>query len=143
MKDEQTGLMEEEILKEEEKFATPMQPDNKEDKIKSKRAPIRLYDLAKKAALSIKRPKIITLFLLFAIILAIYTALALLASKRQPEEITQTTIETSSPSPEVVTDPALIKIANDIDNFKLELDKQEGFSSDLFPPILDLEISFK
>lgn len=145
MRDEQTGLMEEEILKEEDKLSSSKQSgDSGENKSKNtKFDPYELFTFFKKLALSFKKPKIITLIILFASILVIYSAFALLAAKRQPEVITQQTLEFPSPSPMEITNPGLIQIASDIDRFKQEVGKQEDFSSDLFPPIIDLEISFK
>lgn len=144
MKDEQTGLMEEEILKEEEQTTAFKQAQMEQKKKKTAKLSLQLfYNFAKKVVLGFKRPKIITLVLLFSAVVVIYTALALLASKKQPEEIIQPTVELSSPSPKTITDPTLLKIAQDVNKFKSELVKQEGFSGDLLPPILDLDISFK
>lgn len=144
MKDEQTGLMEEEIGKE-DKIASPKQPQITTDKTKNKIlfGPIQLFNWAKKISLGIKRPKIITLVILFSVMVATYTALALLASKKEPPPITETAGEIPSPTPKKITDPKLIEIANEVENLKTEIDKQEAFSKDLFPPVLDLNISFK
>jgi|SRR3989344_6397191 len=145
MRDEQAGLMEEEILTEDDKLSSLKQSgDSGKNKSKNtKFDPYELFTSLKKLALSFKKPKIITLIILFASILAIYSAFALLAAKRQPEVITQQNLEFPSPSPVEISDPGLIQIASDIDKFKQEVDKQENFSSELFPPVIDLEISFK
>ncbi len=143
MKDEQTGLMEEEIARE-DKLAQQNPKQTTPAKTKPKAIdPQAVFARTKKIILGIKRPKILTLTILFAVLLTAYTALALLASKKEPPPIAEPQLEIASPTPKQITDPRLLEIADNIEEFKTELEKQEKLTDEFLPPIIDLNISFK
>jgi len=142
MKDQQQGLMEEEIITEElgQREESQQTPDAKKiSKFQIKN----LLTTTQKIALRFKKPKIATLVLLFIFLIAIYSALALLSKRNQQEIPSVPTVELTSPSPQASIDSKLTEITKKVENYNKKLENLDSYSSKLTPPIVDLEIEFK
>ena len=142
MKDQQQGLMEEEIMTEElgqseESQQTPDAKKTSKFQIKN------LLTTTQKIAFRFKKPKIVTLAFLFILLITIYSALALLSKRNQQEIPSVPTVELTSPSPQASIDSKLAEITKKVENYNKKLENLDNYSTKLTPPIVDLKVEFK
>ena len=133
MKAEEFGPIEQDITKEEKQTS--------EVKTSPNRFPKLLTNI-KSLALSIKKPKAITLVILALAIFVVYLALNLLEQKQQ-EDRTVPKVEQTQPSPQASQDPLLVNISQRIDNYSKKIDSLDTYKKKLIKPIVDLAISFE
>lgn len=89
-----------------------------------------------------KKPKIITLIILFASILVIHLGLKLLSTPDQ--EIVQIPIiEKASPTPKTTIDPELEKLAKEVSTYNNKLGALDNYLKKLSLPATELDISFE
>lgn len=141
MNDQETGVIEGTIVAEEN--LTPEQknaPKVKSPK-KLKTSAKKLFENVKQKILSLKRPRLVTIIILFMSVIAVYVALVVFLSK-QPEETGQSIIPFSSPTSQTNTKNEPEEITSKKEQFYNDL---ESLDSDLrnstFPQV-DLNITF-
>lgn len=91
----------------------------------------------------IKRPKIVTVIILFMTIVLFSIALNVLSKKNAGEVVAPPVFNTNSPSPEASQDPSTENIAQRVKIYNEKLNNLKNFNQDLPKPIVDLAISFK
>ena len=143
MKDQQQGLMEEDIFQEE----IPAEVSETENQIKTATQktlpnPQKALLRFKNYVLHLKRPKIISIVTLLILIIVIYFALALLSTRKQEETPTNIITESTKPSTQVPIDSKLAEIAKRIETYNKKFDNLDSYSTKLPPPSIDLEIEF-
>lgn len=138
MKEEEFGPIEQEITKEE----IPQKSAGE----KPKTLPKIQIAKVKASSLSIlnglKRPKIITLIILFGIGLLVYLGLTLMTTRQEEEETKLSTAETPA-VPSATPDATLANIAQRVEAYGQKIDSLDNFKKKLAKPIVDLEISFE
>ena len=141
MKDQEIGLMENEIV-EEENVSTPTPKTDEKTKKKIKIYPANILGFLKSLVFSFKKPKIITLFILFASIIVIYAGLTLLSVKQKDEKPNIAKIEAESPSPQATVDPNLAQIQKRVEEYNQKLDNLASPKRPSAPQV-DLNIKFE
>ena|SRR3989344_4065499 len=93
--------------------------------------------------LHLKRPKPITLIILFVTVILISIALNFLSKTNKEEAVTPAAFQSGSPSPNSSVDPGTENIAQRVKVYTEKLNSLKSFQTDLPKPIVDLDISFK
>lgn len=133
MNSESTGPMEQEIINEE----NIPEPDNqKNEGPKLKLPKIKIH-------LSLKKPRLITLVILFGLIVVIYLGLILLSSKGQNEIVTAPLPLTTTTSPKSSSNPQFADLSKKIETYNNQLDNFRDYQKKLAPPQVQLDISFE
>ena len=138
MRDESSGPIEQEIVKEENFAKTP------------KAAGVKLTEKLPKINLRawlfrLKRPKFATLAILLGLVIIIYLGLLLLkadSQQQQPEEQPQAELPKSTPQASS-TDPNLSTISQRVNYYSQKIDSLDNFQKELERPIVNLEIDFE
>lgn len=134
------GTMEQEIVTEEN---LPQAQQSPEIKLKKTfQAPKISTEKIKAGIKNFKRPKLITLVILFVTLVIISIGLNLL-SKKNAEEITPPPAFQNSSQPESSPDPNAQNISARVKIYNTKLDALMDFSKKLQKPIVDLDIEFK
>jgi len=133
MKDEQQGLMEEEIFKEEQEIVSDIPPktESKIPKKNLKQITIHFTEILKKIIFSAKKPKMISLIAIVLIIIVISLAFNLL-SKRS---------DITLPSPQTNLDPVIAEISNKTEEFSKNINKIDIDFNKLAPPTIDYNLN--
>lgn len=90
----------------------------------------------------VRRPKIITLIILFGIGLLVYLGLTLMTTRQEKEETKPSTQETPT-VPSATSDASLTNIAQKVEAYGQKIDSLDNFQKKLAKPIVDLAIDFK
>lgn len=133
MNSESTGSMEQEIINEEN---IPEPVDQKKEGSKLKLPKINIH-------LTLKKPRLITLVILFGLIMVIYLGLLLLSSKDQNEIVTTYQPVTATASPKSSIDPQFADLSKKIETYNNKLDNFRDYQKKLAPPSVQLDISFE
>ncbi len=139
MKNQETGVMEEEILTETESptQTQPPQEDKPANKLPSFDA-----DKLKTFVASLKAPKPIVLAILFLCLIVVYTGLLLLVKKNTKTTPVAHVFEEAASTPQAKTDPEVDLERKNLENFKNALKSSQNDQNDLIIPKADLEIKF-
>lgn len=138
--DEET--MEQEITKEENLKAEPSETSPKKApriNIQSKQ----VFSLLKTFVLRFKRPRMITIIILFSTLVLVSIGLNLLSKKNQEAASNSVTFQNNSPSPETSTNPNTESITKRVKVYTDKLNSLDNYQQKLQKPIVDLDISFK
>lgn len=141
MRDQEIGLMESEIV-EEENTSTPTSKTDEKTKKKIKIHPANILGFLKNLVFSFKKPKIITLFILFASIIVVYAGLTLLSVKQKETEPSIAKIEAESPSPQATIDPDLAQIQKRVEEYNQKLNNLTSLKRPAAPQV-NLNIKFE
>ena len=124
---QEIGPMGEEIVQEENLNSQEDTASQKPDKVQA----------------GFKRPKLLTLIILFSTIVLIIVGLNLLSKRNQEETSQAPTFTKASSSPEASANPTNENIAQRVKTYNAKLDSLDGYQKKLQKPIVDLDISFK
>lgn len=127
-------------------YDAPMEQEIIKEENIEKGLPLRMQTLPtrlKNLTTRLKRPKPITLIILFSTVILISVALNLVSKNNQDKGITPTAFQTSTPSPEGSTDPGTENIAQRVKLYNEKLNSFKNYQQSLEKPIVDLAISFK
>ena len=133
--------MEQEIVKEEN--ITPQENETAKNPPKLNVQPKKILERLKIIALHLKRPKLITIIILFSTLVVIAIALNLLSKKNQEEILSPPAIQTNSPSPQASGDISTQNITQRVKTYNSKLESLDNYQQKLQRPIVDLDISFK
>lgn len=142
MKDQETGVIEESIIAE-ENLAPEQKNGQKVQPVKTpKLSAKKILENVKQKILSLKRPKLMTIIILFASIVTVYVGLVVFLSKQPTENSGQIILQPTSPTPQINIKNEPEEIRNKKEQFYKDL---ESLDSDLrnstFPEV-DLNITF-
>ena len=134
-------VMEQEITKEQEPqlAPTPVQ----EPLQKPPQEPKNYFQNLKNLILHLKKPKPITVTILFVSLVLISIGLNLLSKKNAEETPNNSSTALTSPSPTQSADPNTQNVSARVKAYSTKLDKMDNFQKNLQKPIVDLDISFK
>jgi len=133
MNSESTGPMEQEIINE-ENIPEPVNQKNEGPKLKLPKIKINL---------TLKKPRLITLAILFGLIVVIYLGLILLSSKDQNEIVTAPPLVTTTTSPKSSINPQFADLSKKIETYINKLDNFRDYQKKLAAPQVQLDISFE
>ena len=133
MNSESTSPMEQEIITE-ENISEPVNQKNEGPKLKLPTIKIHL---------TLKKPRLITLVILFGLIVVIYLGLILLSSKDQNEIVTAPPPLTTTASPKPSINPQFTDLSKKIETYNNKLDNLDDYQKKLPPPQVQLDISFE
>ena len=133
MNSESTGPMEQEIINE-ENIPEPVNQKNEGPKLKLPKIKINL---------TLKKPRLITLAILFGLIVVIYLGLILLSSKDQNEIVTAPPLVTTTTSPKSSINPQFADLSKKIESYNNKLDNLDDYQKKLALPQVQLDISFE
>lgn len=142
MNDQETGVIEGAIVAEEN--LTPEQknaPKVKSPK-KLKTSAKKLFENVKRKILSLKRPKFITIIILFVSIITVYVALVVFLSKQPTENSGQTILQLTSPTPQINIKNEPEEITSKKEQFYKDLESLDGDLRNSIFPQVDLNITF-
>ncbi len=143
MSKDDTGLMEQEIINEENTkiVPPPVQQQNQKSQT-TKIQPQKIFSAFKNILISSRKPKLVTLILLFIMILVVYFALILL-SQRQKEIPQVPSLTTQNFSPKTSQNPQVSNLNAQISAFNSKLDALDNYQKKLSLPSTELDISFE
>ena len=143
MKDEQQGLMEEEIFKEEQEIVSDIPPktESKIPKKNLKQITIHFAEILKKIIFSAKKPKIISLIAIVLIIIVISLAFNLLSQRNEDSTFDQPRSDLTLPSPQTNLDPVIVEISNKTEEFSKNINKIDIDFNKLAPPTIDYNLN--
>lgn len=90
----------------------------------------------------LKSPRFISLIVLFFTSITILSTIVILSSRPQTQTPPELDIEIATPIPQNTTKPANEKIQSELNKYGQKVQNLKSKSSDLSPPILDLDIKF-
>ena len=143
MKDEQQGLMEEEIFKEEQEIVSDIPPktESKIPKKNLKQITIHFAEILKKIIFSAKKPKMISLIAIVLIIIVISLAFNLLSKRNEDSIFDQPRSDITLPSPQTNLDPVIAEISNKTEEFSKNINKIDIDFNKLAPPTIDYNLN--
>ncbi|OGD95610.1 hypothetical protein A3F02_03085 [Candidatus Curtissbacteria bacterium RIFCSPHIGHO2_12_FULL_38_9b] len=143
MKDEQQGLMEEEIFKEEQEIVSDIPPktESKIPKKNLKQITIHFTEILKKIIFSAKKPKMISLIAIVLIIIVISLAFNLLSKRNEDSIFDQPRSDITLPSPQTNLDPVIAEISNKTEEFSKNINKIDIDFNKLAPPTIDYNLN--
>ena len=138
---DEAEIMEQEIVKEENLESSGETPTDgpKKPKLELKKTTETLRTFSK----HLKRPKSITIAVLFLTVILISVALNLLSKKNQEIITTSTESQTNLPSPEATASTSNENINQKVKSYTNKLNSLDNYQKELQKPIVDLDISFK
>ena len=138
MKEEQLGVMENEILTEENRFPAEKPEENLQNSPKKPPVSQSLRNWFYK----LRAPKPVTYIILMCLIVIIYTSLLLTAQKNTKQSPKPSPSPSTEPTPEPIEDTALNEIIRKVDAYNKNLDLLNSTTRKFEPPNIDLDINF-
>jgi hypothetical protein len=138
MNEEPTGIMEEEILAEENVPASEKLNVSPSEPKKQKKPLEYLRDWFYK----LKAPKPISYLILCTLIIVIYTGLLLISTKKGKQTPKPTPQTETTPSPSPPNDPQVDAINKEVDQYNSVIDQINANTRKFVPPNVDLDINF-
>lgn len=143
MKEENTGPMEENLIRQEDPVSKPENSQVKanpplEYNLGNKPFTNKAGDLLKQ----LKRPKYIVLIVAFISIIVILVAFVAVSARPKTQVLPEPDTEIATPVPEKTPKPANIQIQSELDKYNQKVEGLKSKSRDFNPPLLDLDIKF-
>ena len=141
MNDQETGVIEGAIVAEENLTPEQKNAPNVKSPKKLKTSAKKLLENVKKKILSLKRPRLMTIIILFVSITTVYVALVVFLSQ-QPEETGQSIIPFSSPTSQTNTKNEPEEITAKKEQFYKNFESLDSDLKNSIFPQVDLNITF-
>lgn len=138
MNEESTGIMEEQILAE-ENVPEVQKPDAVKPEPKKQKKP---QEYLKNWFYKLKAPKPISYLILSSLIIVIYTGLLLISVRQGKQTPKPTTQTATTPTPGPTVDPQIEAMQKEVDQYNSYIDQINTNTRKFVPPNVDLDINF-